>query len=117
MDSSKFTMDDLSTIMEHINKCMYAYKFWNAKYIRVVNDIKEGKNYFEMDKLQKNYDDVMNALVVCFKFIQECDHILKDYKDTLLFGVIYVSMKDVQTDNIELIKQIEIYKKWFMDRS
>jgi hypothetical protein len=116
MDSSKITTDDFDKIMEYINKCMYAYKFWNAKYTKIINDIKEGKNYFEIDKLQKNYDAVMNALVVCFKFIQDCDHVLKDYKDTLIFGVIYVSMKDVHTDNIELIKQIEIYKKWFETR-
>jgi hypothetical protein len=116
MDSSKITVDDFDKIMDYINKCFYAYNFWITKYKIITKQIQEGQRKFDLNKLQKNYDDVMNALVVCFKFIQDCDHVLKDYKHIMLFGVIYVSMKDVRTDNIELIKQIEIYKKWFETR-
>ena len=117
MDSSKITENDYPKIMEYINKCFYAYNYWVARYKQITKDIQEGTRTFDIDKLQRNYDAVMNALVQCFKFIQDCDHVLKHCKDTMLFGVIYVSMKEVQTDNIELIKQIEIYKKWFLDRS
>jgi hypothetical protein len=117
--NDQITLDDLEKVLEYINKCMYAFKFWEARYKQYLKTKMESNvqlKQHEIDNLQKNYDKVMNALIVCFDFIKSCDHILKDCKDTMLFGVIYVSTKEVETDNFELIKRIENYRKWYFER-
>lgn len=116
---TQITLDDLEKVLEYINKCMYAFKFWEARYKQYLKTKMENNvqlKEHEINNLQKNYDKVMNALVTCFDFIESCDHILKDCKDTMIFGIIYVSAKEVQTDNFELIKRIERYRKWYIER-
>jgi hypothetical protein len=114
---SEITLEDLPKVLENINKCMYAYKYWEARYKQYIKTLKDNEktlNEAELKNLQKNYDNVMTALIVCFDFIEKCEHILTDNKDALLFGVIYVSAQTVQTDNEKLIERIEKYKKWYL---
>jgi hypothetical protein len=114
---SEITLEDLPKVIENINKCMHVYKYWEAKYkqyIKTIQDAGKTLNEAELQNLQKNYDNVMNALVVCFDFIEKCEHILTDCRTVLLFGVIYVSAQSVQTDNEKLINKIEKYKKWYI---
>ncbi len=114
--NTEFTVDDIDKVLEYINKCMYAFKYWEARYKQYIKTKTENGNQLqqhEIDNLQKNYDKVMNALIVCFDFIESCKHILVNCKDVMLFGVIYVSIKDIQTDNFELIKRLENYQKWY----
>jgi hypothetical protein len=116
---TEITLADLEDVLIRINKCMHAYKYWEYKYKTYIKTKTENGIQLkphEIEGLQKNYDAVMNALILCFDFIESCDHILSDCKDLVLFGVIYVSIKDVQTDNFELIKRIEKYKTWFLTR-
>jgi hypothetical protein len=97
---------------------MYAYKYWEARYKQYIKTLQdEGKslNETELQNLQRNYDNVMNALIICFDFIEKCEHILSDCRgNVLLFGVIYVSVQTVQTENEKLIKKIDRYKKWYL---
>lgn len=115
--NTDITVDDIDKVLEYINKCMYAFKYWEARYKQYIKTKTENGNQLkqhEIDNLQKNYDKVMNALVVCFDFIESCRHILDHRKDVMLFGVIYFSIKDIQTDNFELIKRLENYQKWYI---
>ncbi len=119
MENEEITMEDIPKVIEYIYKCMMAYKYWNTKYQSIFSQYQSGaKEVTEevVKGLEKNYNQVMDALVVCFDFIQKCDHILYDQKHNPLFGVIYVSMNDVQTNNGKLIEKIERYKKWFLTR-
>ena len=113
----EITLEDLPKVLENINKCMYAYKYWEARYkqyIKTIQDTGKKLNETELQNLQRNYDKVMNALTICFDFIESCEHVLTDSRDALLFGVIYVSVQTVQTDNEKLIKKIDRYKKWYL---
>lgn len=114
---SEITLDDLPKVLENINKCMHAYKFWEARYKQYMKTLQDnGKTLSddELQNLQRNYTRVMNALIVCFDFIESCEHILTDTRDALLFGVIYVSVQTVQTENEKLIEKIDRYKKWYL---
>jgi hypothetical protein len=106
--------------MEYIYKCMMAYKYWNTKYKNIIKEYQSGDKQVTkeiVEGLQKNYDSVMEALVVCFDFIEKCDHILYDQKSNPLFGIIYVSMENVETTNPKLFVAIEKYRKWFLTRN
>lgn len=107
------TCDDLPKIVEHVNKCFYAYSYWKAKF---ASEIQKPLTSEKINILQKNYDKVMDALTVCLNFILECDHVLKDHKDILIFGVIHAGMRDVKTNNEKLLESIEKYKVWYEAR-
>ncbi len=119
MEEQEITMENIPKVMEYIYKCMMAYKYWNTKYKNIIKEYQNGNKQVTkeiIEGLQKNYDDVMKALVVCFDFIQKCDHILYDQKSNPLFGIIYVSMENVETNKPELLMRIERYRKWFLKR-
>lgn len=107
------TQDDLPKIVEHVNKCFYAYSYWKAKF---ASELQKPITPDRALILQKNYDKVMDALTVCLNFILDCDHVLKDHKDILIFGVIHAGMRDVKTNNEKLLEVIEKYKVWYEAR-
>jgi hypothetical protein len=110
---SQIAQDDLPKIVEYANKCFYAYSYWKAKFTM---ELQKPMTPERTIILQNNYDKVMNALTVCLNFILDCDHVLKDHKDILIFGVIHAGTKDVKTNNEKLLEAIEKYKIWYEAR-
>ena len=105
--------DDLPKVMEYIQGCVNSYSFWKQKY---KEKITKGISPEELPKIQRNYNNVMHALVVCLKFIKQCRHILDNQRHALLFGIVYAGMQEVKTDNEELIQEVKEYKKWYIDQ-
>jgi hypothetical protein len=109
--SEEITNNDLPKVMQYIQGCVNAYSFWKQKY---KDKLSKGITPEELIKVQRNYEDVMNALTVCLKFIKQCKHILDNQRHALLFGIIYAGMQEVKTTNEVLIKEVEDYKKWYL---
>jgi hypothetical protein len=109
----EITGNDLPKVMQYIQGCVNAYSFWKQKY---KDKLTKGISPEELPKIQRNYTNVMNALVVCLKFIKSCRHILDNQRHALLFGIVYAGMQEVKTDNEELISEVNDYKKWYLDQ-
>ena len=112
MDTT-ITLEDLPKVLEYIHNCMMAFKMWEA---RMKEHIANPAKAIDLKKLDNNYNNVMKALVKCFDFIQECDHILHDQKHILMFGVIYASTEKMNNKDPIVIKAVEKYKAWYTNR-
>ncbi len=108
--SNEITLEDLPKVLEYIHNCMMAFKMWEARMKQYVTNPDKP---LDLQKLNNNYNNVMKALVKCFDFIQECDHILYDQKHILMFGVIYVSTERMATQDPHVIRAVEKYKAWY----
>ena len=113
IQSEEITYEDLPRVMQYIQGCVNAYSFWKQKY---KDKISKGISPEELPYIQKNYTDVMNALVVCLQFIKRCRHILDNQRHALLFGIVYAGMQEVKTDNEILLQEVKEYKKWYLDQ-
>jgi len=111
--NEEITNDDLPKVMGYVQGCVNAYSIWKQKY---KEKLTKGISEEELSKIQRNYDDVMNALSSCLKFIKQCRHILDDQRHALIFGIIYAGMQEVKTKNEELIEEVKDYKQWYIDQ-
>jgi hypothetical protein len=111
--NTEITLEDLPKVLEYIHNCMMTFKMWEA---RMKEHITNPTKPLDLKKLDNNYNNVMKALVKCFDFIQECDHILHDQKHILLFGVIYASTEKLNSQDPKVITAVEKYKKWYTIR-
>jgi hypothetical protein len=73
----------------------------------------DSNNIYGLKVLNENYYKVNQALLVYLNFMDDNKEILSYSRDALLFGVIYETTKKLETDDIELLKAMERYNKWY----
>jgi hypothetical protein len=112
---SKLAKEDIPEAIERIYKTMMAFMYWKQSYKTSIANSVANNNLDEarIQKLKNNYNTVMKALTVALTFIEENKEFFNDCKDALVFGVIHAGMQNVETDDEDLLKAIELYKEWY----
>jgi hypothetical protein len=107
------TIENIPEMLEEIHKGMMAFMYWKNFYPTMYKKLTDSNNIYGLKILTENYYKVNQALLVYLNFMDENKDILSQARDALMFGVIYETTKKLETEDLELLKAMERYNKWY----